>query len=267
MVVIKLVQYWKRKVKHNLEKQDLVVEGEIPGQIKNNQTHYLLFKEKMASMEQLAAGIAHELRNPLSIIGTSVYYLNKVLENYPEVRVHEHLSIMQSEITRSQRIINNLLDFSQRTSTERESADINKIIRQTISLIEKNLLYQEIELESNLEQVPLCFINVDEIKQVLLNLLMNAMEAMSSGGCLTIHTYVKVKNNLAVEITDTGIGIDQEDLNKIFEPFFSTKSDQNGIGLGLSLVHASISRNRGKIHIASEKGVGTTVTILLPISS
>ena len=92
-------------MKPDLEKQDLVVEEGIPGQINNNQKHFLLFKEKMASLEQLAAGVAHELRNPLSIIGTSVYYLNKVLENHPEVRVHEHLSIMQSEITRSQRII------------------------------------------------------------------------------------------------------------------------------------------------------------------
>ncbi|MCH8124389.1 hypothetical protein IIC38_00240 [candidate division KSB1 bacterium] len=254
-------------MKSNLEKQDLVVEDEIPGQIKNNQKHFLLFKEKMASLEQLAAGIAHELRNPLSIIGTSVYYLNKVLENHPEVRVHEHLTIMQVEIIRSQRIINNLLDFSQRTSTERESADVNKIIRQTLSLIEKNLLYQEIELESNLEHGPLCFINVSEIKQVLLNIFMNAMEAMPSGGCLTIHTYVKEKNYLAVDITDTGIGIEQEDLKKIFEPFFSSKLDQNGIGLGLSLVDASISRNHGEIHITSEIGKGTKVSIVLPISS
>lgn len=237
------------------------------GQKKISQDQFLFFKEKMASLEQLAAGIAHELRNPLSTIGTSVYYLNKVLENHPNKHVNEHLSIMQSEITRSQKIIGNLLDFSRRASTERESADLNKIIKQTTSIIDKNLVYQEIHLVTKFDRIPFCFINVDEIRQVLLNVLVNAMDAMPNGGSLTVRTYVKNENYLGVDIIDTGIGIALEDIKKIFDPFFSTKLDQNGIGLGLSLVHASITRNRGKIEVKSKNGEGTTVTILLPVSS
>lgn len=245
----------------------LETEGKVQAQEKNNTDQSLFFNEKMASLEQLAAGIAHELRNPLSIIGTSVYYLNKVLENHPNKRITEHLSIMQSEITRSQKMISNLLDFSRRTSTERENVDLNKLIKQTATIIDKNLVYQEIKLETQFDQLPFCFINKDEIKQALLNVFVNAMDAMPNGGKLTVRTYVKDDFYLGMDINDNGIGIAENNMKKIFDPFFSTKQDQNGIGLGLSLVHASIQKNRGKIQIYSKSGEGTTVTIELPIST
>ena len=127
-------------------------------------------------------------------------------------------------------------------------------------------MYQEIELESNLEHGPLCFINVSEIKQVLLNIFMNAMEAMPSGGCLTIHTYVKEKNYLAVDITDTGIGIEQEALKKIFEPFFTTKEEGKGTGLGLWITYGIIKSFQGDINVESTKGVGSKFILTLPIN-
>jgi len=229
-----------------LEKQVEVRTHEL-----NETQNRLIMSEKMASVGQLAAGIAHELRNPLSIIGTAVYYLTRILKDSANQKVKEHLEIIQSEIVRSQKIITNLLDFSRRSSAERESADINKIIRQTLSLIERDLANHDITLELDLCPLPLCFVNVDEMKQAFLNLLMNAKDAMVNGGVLSIRTYLYDKQSLVVEIHDTGIGIDAAHLEKIFDPFFSTKGDHNGVGLGLSLVHSSIQRNRGKIQVES----------------
>jgi len=226
----------------------------------------LIMSEKMAAIGQLAAGIAHELRNPLSIIGTSVYYLSRVLTGSENPRIQEHLTIIQSEIARSQKIITNLLDFSRRSTAERESADVNKVLQQTLEILEKNFKNQEIEVVTDLQPLPLCFVNVDEMKQAFLNLLLNARDAMPNGGKLTVRSYVHSSRYVAVEIEDTGIGIRAPDLERIFDPFFTTKPE-NGVGLGLSLVHATIQRNRGKIIVKSEPNRGTVFTVLLPIAN
>lgn len=227
--------------------------------------HLLILSDKMGTIGQLAAGIAHELRNPLSIIGTSAYYLNRTLNDQKNSKVKDHLQIIQSEISRSQKIITNLLDFSRKSCSERESADINKLIRQTISLIERELDNHEIKIKMDLEPLPLCFINVDEIKQVFLNLFLNAKDAMPNGGTLHVKSSLYDKEAILVKIQDSGIGINKNHLKRIFDPFFTTKSEADGIGLGLSLVHSSIKRNRGKIRVESYKGEGTSFFVYLPV--
>ena len=229
--------------------------------------HLLILSDKMGTIGQLAAGIAHELRNPLSIIGTSAYYLNRTLNDQENPKIKDHLQIIQSEISRSQKIITNLLDFSRKSCSERESADVNKIIQQTISLIEKELDNHEVNIHLNLDPLPLCFINVDEMKQVFLNLFLNAKDAMPNGGNLKIRSCSYDKKSILVKIQDSGIGINSNHLENIFDPFFTTKSDDDGTGLGLSLVHSSIKRNRGKIRVESYNGEGTSFFVYLPISS
>ncbi len=224
----------------------------------------LIISEKTASLGQLAAGVAHELRNPLNIIGTSIYYLSKVID--PENQnVRDHLEIIQSEIERAQRIVTNLLDFSRKSPEERESADVNQILRNLLTLIEKDLRNSDIEIQMDLKPVPYCLANIDDLKQIFLNLIINAKEAMMNGGTLSISTDYSPGGWVLVEISDTGSGIPPEIQNKIFDPFFTTKSDMNGTGLGLSIVQSGIRRNRGEIDFDSEPGEGTTFILKFPV--
>lgn len=244
---------------------DVLAEYEqVLGQSDATPGQALYIQDKLAGLGHLAAGIAHELRNPLSTLGTSVYFLSKVIEASENESIRDHLRIMQSEIERSQLIISNLVDFSRRSSTERESTDINTLIRKTLSLIEKNLAYQDVEVRLSLGGVPNCFINVDEIKQVLLDLIVNSMDAMPNGGCLSIESRLKGGSRVAIRISDNGIGIDPDRLGQIFNPFYSTKMD-GGIGLGLSLVHSCIQRNHGSIEVESARGKGSQFTVFLPV--
>ncbi len=220
----------------------------------------LILAEKTASLGQLAAGVAHEIRNPLNIISTSIYYLSKVIrENNGNVR--EHLNIIQSEIERTQRIVTNLLDFSRKTPDDRQSADVNQILKNLVTLIEKDLRNSDIELQINLKPVPYCKTNMDDLKQIFLNLIINAKEAMVNGGTLSISTDYSPEGWVLIEISDTGSGIPKDIQDKIFDPFFTTKADVNGTGLGLSIVQSGVKRNRGEIDLESEPGEGTTITI------
>ncbi len=224
----------------------------------------LIISEKTASLGQLAAGVAHELRNPLNIIGTSIYYLSKVID--PENQnVRDHLEIIQSEIERAQRIVTNLLNFSRKSPDDRESADINQILKNLMTLIEKDLRHSDIEIQMNLKPVPYCLANIDDLKQIFLNLIINAKEAMVNGGTLSISTDYSPGGWILVEISDTGAGIPPEIQNKIFDPFFTTKSETNGTGLGLSIVQSGVRRNRGEIDFDSEPGKGTTFILKFPV--
>jgi len=220
----------------------------------------LILAEKTASLGQLAAGVAHELRNPLNIIRTSIYYLSKVIRESNE-NVREHLSIIQSEIERAQRIVTNLLNFSRKTPDEREAADVNQILKNLFTLIEKDLRQSDIEPRLNLKPVPYCKANIDDMKQIFLNLIINAKEAMLNGGTLSISTDYSPEGWVLIEISDTGSGIPKDIQNKIFDPFFTTKAEMNGTGLGLSIVQSGVKRNRGEIDLKSEPGIGTTFTI------
>lgn len=220
----------------------------------------LILAEKTASLGQLAAGVAHEIRNPLNIISTSIYYLSKVIRESNQ-NVREHLNIIQSEIERTQRIVTNLLEFSRKTPDDRQTADVNQILRNLVTLIEKDLRNSDIELRLNLKPVPYCKTNLDDLKQIFLNLIINAKEAMMNGGTLSISTDYSPEGWVLIEISDTGAGIPKNIQDKIFDPFFTTKSEMNGTGLGLSIVQSGVKRNGGKIDLESEQGIGSTVTI------
>lgn len=223
----------------------------------------LIMSEKMAVMGQLAAGIAHELRNPLNIIGTSTYYLQRVLGTENK-KVAEHLNIIMQEIQRSQKIITNLLDFSRKSAEDRTEVNINKVLEQTLAIIQKELSIADIRLIKEFNEIKRSYVNPDDMKQIFLNLILNAKEAMPDGGTLTVRTRMGENGQIVVEFKDTGIGIPEHLRDKIFDPFFTAKKNSQGIGIGLAIVHSAIERNNGSISVQSEEDVGTTFVIELP---
>lgn len=225
----------------------------------------LLETEKLAGIGQLAAGIAHEIRNPLAIIATSAYYLGEIMPK-DQKEVRKHLQILDSEINRCQTIITNLLEFSRKSDQNTQRVDVNGLLEMTLSLVSKDLVTRDILLIKKLSKVPPILTNLEEMKQVFLNLILNATQAMPNGGKLQIETSMAGKEVLKIMVSDTGEGISPEDVEQIFNPFFTTKPPGEGVGLGLSLVHSIIESHQGHVTVKSKKGVGTTFTIELPVS-
>jgi len=224
----------------------------------------LVRSEKLAAIGQLAGGVGHELRNPLGAIKNAVYYIRgKVAQNelaQKEPRVTEFLDIMDDEINSSDKIINDLLGFSRVGKPSVSSTRIEKVIDDALSHVPS---LENIELVKRLDtDLPEVEVDTEQIRQVLVNILVNAAQAMPEGGELTIGTGQRDKF-LEVEITDSGCGISQEAIGKIFDPLFTTKA--KGIGLGLAVCRSIIERHEGSIDVKSEVGKGTTFTIRLPL--
>lgn len=223
----------------------------------------LIQSEKMAAIGQLAAGIAHEIRNPLGIITNALYDLGEILNtDNPEVR--EDLQIAREEITRAQEIINNLLEFSRDSGTELEEINLNDLLRKTLQLMHKYLQTNKVRVITSFGKVGACLANQNAMRQVFLNLITNAVQAMPEGGELRVRTQRGANKQLLLEFGDTGIGIAEEHLHSIFNPFFTTKEPGQGTGLGLSVVHSVVKRYRGNITVRSKLHVGTTFLIELP---
>jgi PAS domain S-box-containing protein len=223
----------------------------------------LVQSEKMAAIGQLAAGIAHELRNPLAIVMNVLYDLRARVD-HGDPDVTEGLHIAEDEIGRAQAIIKNLLEFSRESGAELERLDLNDLVRRTLQLLEKYLESSGVEVSAELGNVPPCIANDNALRQILLNLMTNAVQAMPRGGRLTIRTSLRAPDRVHLDVQDTGIGIPQAHLKDIFNPFFTTKAPGQGTGLGLFVVHAILHRYGGDVRVASELGVGTTFTIELP---
>ena len=224
--------------------------------------HRLVQSEKLAGLGQLAAGIAHELRNPLSIIKSAAY----VLKGLPDKSEKTNLCLekIQNGMTRSERIISNLLDFSRPATQEIEEVDVVKVLEQVLLLVGKNISNQDIEVRTDFEEIPWVRINLDAVRQVFLNLVSNAVQAMPNGGRLELSASRLGSREVIVKISDTGMGIKEEHLPSIFNPFFTTKEPGKGTGLGLFLVYREIERYGGSIKVQSEEGQGTTFFVTLP---
>ena len=226
----------------------------------------LIQSEKMAAIGQLAAGIAHEIRNPLGIILSALYDLAELIRA-PEPEVEEDLRIARAEIERAQEIIDSLLEFSREGPAELGPVDLNDLVGRTLKLMGQYLRKHRIEAAVELAPHGWCRANENALRQVLLNLVTNAVQAMPAGGELRLRTEAKPGRRVALHVSDTGAGIPPERLSRIFEPFFTTKPPGEGTGLGLSVVHSVVRSVGGTIEVASEPGRGTTFSIELPASS
>ncbi len=221
----------------------------------------LLQQEKLAAVGQLASGVGHELRNPLGVLKNAVYFLKMKLTSSDE-KVNKHLKIMEHEIDNSTKIINDLLGFSRTRKPALAPNPINDVIKEALASIEvpKNVVLSQ-ELSSDL---PNAMGDRDQLRQVFINVISNAIQAMGeTGGMLKIRTH-KEGNFVEADFSDTGSGIPKENLNKLFDPFFTTKS--RGIGLGLAVSHGIIERHGGKIKVTSQVGKGTTFMIDVPMA-
>jgi two-component system NtrC family sensor kinase len=236
----------------------------------------LVQSDRLASLGQLAASVAHEINNPIAGILTLSMLVQRILkengippERVPEVK--KYLSQIVSETARVGRIVTDLLAFSRRSKPQRVGSYLNTIIRSTLSILDHKLKLMNVTLDQRLAEVlPPVKCDVSQMQQVLINLVMNVAEAMMSkgGGPLTVVTTFETPENLVhLEITDTGDGIPADHLSKIFDPFFTTKGEGKGVGLGLAVVYGIVDAHKGDIEVQSEIGKGTTMHVRLPVEN
>jgi two-component system, NtrC family, sensor kinase len=221
--------------------------------------------EKLASLGRLASGIAHEINNPL----TGVLSYSTVLYDEITDPVHkEDLRIIIDETLRCREIVKGILDFARETKIEKQPANINKVISDVMMLLERHVNFQNIRIKKDLaENLPEISIDVNQIKSVINNLALNAADAMHTGGALAISTRFDAEmNSVVITISDTGIGIQKENLAKIFDPFYTTKETGKGTGLGLSVTYGIVKRHGGTISVESTVGKGTIFTIEFPVN-
>jgi PAS domain S-box-containing protein len=234
----------------------------------------LMRSEKLASLGQLAASVVHEVNNPLAGIMVYVKLLQKkcASQKIQSESTEGQLLKMEKELDRTTKIIRNLLDFARQSEPSMSPIDINKVIDSALLLVKNQINLENIILEKNFgNDLPSVLADVDKIQQVLINIILNAIQAMPDGGSLAISTSEapniligeEQKDTVRIDIKDTGIGIPKENLDKLFNPFFTTKEKGKGVGLGLSVVHGIVSKHEGKIDVDSEIEVGTTFSIYL----
>jgi two-component system sensor histidine kinase HydH len=218
-------------------------------------------KEKLAAIGGLAAGVAHEIRNPLSSIkGIATYFKNKFDENSDD---EEMAGVMIEEVERLNRVISELLEFARPTDLKPKATNVTSLIEHSVRLIEKEASTKNIKIKLDLSHQPLSAeIDSDRFSQCLLNLYINSLQAMEKDGQLSIKNSLTDDNLIAIEIRDTGSGIKAENLNKIFDPYYTTKT--KGTGLGLAIVHKIIEAHNGNIRVRSVPGQGTTFIIGIP---
>jgi two-component system NtrC family sensor kinase len=227
--------------------------------------------ERMASIGKLAAVVAHEINNPLAGILTYAKLLKKRLSR--DLVVNQEnismLDLVESESRRCGDIVKNLMTFARPTSMNREPADLNGIIDRCVRLVQHQLKLKNIELHQQLDaDLPQVRCDAGQIEQVILALVMNAIDAMTNGGNLSLCSRkLSYSAEVQIEVRDDGVGMPKEVLAKMFEPFFTTKEHGRGLGLGLAISRNIVERHAGKIEVASEPGHGTTFTITLPLHS
>jgi two-component system, NtrC family, sensor kinase len=221
--------------------------------------------EKLASVGRLAAGVAHEINNPLAgILTFSMLALEDCDDDHP---LKSSLEVIVKQTLRCRETVKGLLDFARQSSAAPSITDVNSIVDKTLLLLENQTIFQNIKTVRNLAQnLPSVFIDPGELQQVVVNIVINAADAMEESGVLTIETSSASRTQeVLIKISDTGKGIPDDVLPLIFEPFFTTKKVGKGTGLGLSIVHGIITRAGGKIEVATSSK-GTIFTIRLPIA-
>lgn len=235
-------------------------------QLKESQEQ-VIQAEKLTSLGQLAASIAHEVNNPLS--GTLNYtqlLARKVEKGQVDTEVAlDYLSKMESELLRSTKLIQNLLNFARQSPPDFQPVNLNSVINHALDLVSPSAKKQKIRVINELDpSLPELMADASQLQQVCINLILNAIQAMPQGGRLTLRTCVR-NGQIKLEVQDTGVGIPPENIGKLFTPFFSTKPEVKGVGLGLPVAYGIVQRHQGKIEVRSQEGEGSTFTVSLPL--
>jgi len=230
----------------------------------------IIQSEKQASVGRLAAGVAHEINNPLTGVLTYAHMLLRRKDIAPEVR--SDLETIVAATERVRKIVKGLLDFSRQTKLDPEPTGINRLVGSTISLLENQALVKGVAIKFNPgENLPPLKLDRSQFQSVLINIIINALDATEPGGNVTIYTATGLSGNgpgrkgIEITIADTGCGIPPENLDKLFDPFFTTKATGQGTGLGLSVSLGIVQRHGGTIRVQSELGKGTRFFIWLAI--
>ena len=225
----------------------------------------LLQADKMAAVGQLAAGVAHEIRNPLGIIRNYTYVMKGQLKEQNE-KVVKSINAIEASVNRASNIIDNLLNFSRMSGDIEKEVDIQEVLENILSLEKKVMEKLKIKLILQFDEKIVCRINDESLNHILINLISNAIDAMQTGGVLTIRC-CKSEKKIYFFISDTGVGIKKEDLDNIFHPFFTTKAPGKGTGLGLYIAYNEVQRFGGEIRVTSQVNKGSTFKLILPLVS
>jgi C4-dicarboxylate-specific signal transduction histidine kinase len=234
----------------------------------------LLQADRLASLGQLAASVAHEINNPISGVLNLSILLERLMAGgeFPfgrEAEFRKYLSQISAETARVGRTVSDLLAFSRRSKPQRVPGDLNKLVRSTLRLVGHKLKLMNAETALELqEDLPLLECDPSQIQQVILNLILNGAQAMHSrgGGQLTIRTRLLPDgDNVELCVRDTGEGIAPENLAKIFDPFFTTKAEGKGVGLGLAVLYGIVKDHDGEVEVVSRRNEGASFTVTLPL--
>ncbi len=229
----------------------------------------LIMAERLGSLGQMAAGIAHEINNPLaSILGCAeALHLRVKKGRYNEVLFDKYLLIVQEEVARCKNITTNMLSVSRSAASEKSALDLKALLQRTIELMGYQGRLKEVRVNTEFAGgLPPLQGNEGELRQVFIIVITNALDAMNDSGVLTIGTR-QTGDAVSITINDTGPGIPPEQLVRVFEPFFTTKSEKGGTGLGLSIARKLVANHQGELTLSSEQGKGTTATITLPVGA
>jgi two-component system NtrC family sensor kinase len=256
------LENWSQQLEYKVQKK-----SEELGAAQNELMHV----ERLASLGKLSSSVAHEINNPLSGILIYTKLLHKQMSN-PELYTSKrdsmlkHLKLIENETKRCGDIVKGLLDFSRKDQDDFEPKHLHEILQETYDLMTHPIKIANINFLIDLNaHSDLIYCSPNQIKQACVAMLVNASEAATENGEITIRTKNPNEDTVNFEITDNGLGIAPEDIPHIFEPFFSTKQDASGIGLGLAIVHGIVQNHKGKIQVKSELGHGTILSVTIPL--
>jgi len=256
------LQNWSQQLEYKVQKK-----SEELGAAQNELIHI----ERIASLGKLSLSVAHEINNPLS--GILVYtkliikqISNQEIEPSRKETILKNLKLIETETKRCGDIVRGLLDFSKSDQKDFEAVHLHEILRKTYDLMTHPMKIANINFLAGFDAASdLIYCSPNQIKQACVAILVNASEAVSENGEVIIRTKNPDINHICIEMIDNGIGIPPENISHIFEPFFSTKQNTSGIGLGLAIVHGIVQNHKGKIDLKSEQGKGTTFSITFPL--
>ncbi|MGD8776566.1 MAG: ATP-binding protein [Syntrophobacterales bacterium] len=262
-----------KKLFYSISCYPLVDNGEVVGAIEVARDitkdidlqKVMMQQDKMASIGRLAAGVAHEINNPLTTILTSAMLVQEDTE--PDDPNYSEMQTIANEALRCRKIVSSLLDFARQTKPTKKLGGVNDVIKECIILTKKQAAFNDVTVEENLaDDLPPVYMDKDQIEQALINLTLNGIEATAPGGKVSISSrFNSAAESVEITVSDTGKGISEGDVNRIFDPFFTTS--ERGTGLGLAITHGIIEQHGGTIDVESKLGQGTSFTIRLALDN